>query len=66
MQGEANRVLNALDEGKVLTVITLYDQNALLTEHPGERKKAIESVLKDNLEMSQENIDYWMDWFRVK
>ncbi len=54
---EANRVLNAVDEGKVLTVVSLVDSG--LT-HEGDIRKLLK-----HMGMEDEDITYWFDFFRI-
>jgi hypothetical protein len=65
MQDESRRILNALDEGKVFAVITLYDKG-LLNSVKYPKRYVIKAILERDFEMTVEDADYWLDWFNVK
>ena len=64
MQVYGNNVLNALEEGKVLAVLTLYDNDILPSVNQGKRLD-IRHYLVNTLEMDPESADYWLEWFKV-
>ena len=71
LQQQNNAVLDALDEGKVSAVIALYRYFPLITPvcEDGSRRTDLIWILTNNncgIGMSQENAEYWLDWFGVK
>ncbi len=69
MQDEGNRILNAVEEGTVGAVITLWD-NQLILQNLGdfvkyERRNGISKILKEQFKFKDEQINYWLGWFKV-
>ena len=63
IQNQANAVFNAVNEGIVLTVITLYDKHIIL--NGVDRRSEIRRILTDSMGMVEATADYWLDFFRV-
>lgn len=65
MQQQASAVLNALDEGKVLAVIGLYDAGQL-PRTPAGRRADIGQQLVFTLGVEADSVNYWLDdYFKV-
>jgi hypothetical protein len=60
MQNQASAVLNALDEGKI---IGMYD--GIKATCPGASNGWIIAKMRSVSCLSQEDFDYWIDWFQL-
>lgn len=70
MQDEGHRILEALEEGMVTAVITLYNSKTIPDRsHPGATVspwQRIHTILTSELGMNEESADYWLNYFQVK
>lgn len=72
LQMEGIRILNALDEGKVIAVLALIDCGA--TSYDGNppdlsserRRKIAELYLTKYIKMSNDDANYWLDYYGVE
>jgi hypothetical protein len=75
LQNEGNRILNAVNEGQVIALLTLWDKGLIITQ---ESKESLDSVgvprtTRQELfhilvsQMAFDNIEatYWLDWFLI-
>ena len=61
IMNQARAVLNALQEGEVITVVRLYDDNMLkIPYNKDTRYTDIKGILAKT-GMKQEDVDYWID-----
>jgi hypothetical protein len=56
-------MLTTLDEGKVVAVISLYDQGLLPVDKQLDRSNNIKRILYLNLAMSLADASYWLKFF---
>ncbi len=69
MRQQANAVVDALQEGQVLAVLTLHDAKMLGSDPSKTRRENIMLYLvheNQGLSMSVEDATYWLNWFAVK
>lgn len=60
MQDEADRILNAVDDGAAAVIITFYDKGHLPVKS-GDRLSDIRYYFEE-AELNKEIIDYWMNY----
>lgn len=65
MQQQGNDVLNAVDESQVQTVIELFERKILPLDTKDTFRGNVYDVLV-KLDMSENDITYWLDWFGLK
>ncbi len=66
MAQQANAVLNALDEGRVQAFIGLYEAKLLSPQIQAmQMDHAVGYLLQEVFEMSNGEIDYWTEFFRL-
>lgn len=71
LQDEGNRILNAVNEGQVIAVITLYERDMLSTcekfsvGKERTKRQEIFQILHKHLGMSYPEAIYWLDWFHI-
>jgi hypothetical protein len=54
---------NVADKAMVMTVITLYEKGLL--KNTTTRRKDIRQILLEELCMRRDDVNYWLDWFKV-
>lgn len=65
LQGEGNSILNAIEEGTVNAVITLWDSKLLKVTSNHSRRETIREILIHQFKLKRENVEYWLEWFHV-
>jgi len=68
MQISGNDVLNAIQEGTIATLITLYNRKQLATRFYDEcvTKREIITALALENGINTNASAYWLDWFKVE
>lgn len=72
LQQQTNNVINAMQEGTVGAVITLYDAGLIDQTYfksnfdSDDRRRNIGYILTNFFRVSVSDAEYWLDWFGIK